>query len=131
MTEYVKPEVRLQLRKMELQRKCSRSSARLRDNMEYMRANVAGVVAQQVVESVEEKTPFVANVIRRFLPHRKYRQPSVNKTIGAQTQGAGLLMGSLLPLLLDLGRNKLLGFGLRRIGGLLRFIFKRVFRLIS
>ncbi|MDO4695807.1 hypothetical protein [Porphyromonas sp.] len=134
MNNYIKPEVRLQMRKANLELRAQRSRERLIDNMEYAKSNVVNVVGREVVDAVGETSPFVAKVLSRFLPSDSTRKDrySSRATSGESSSWIwGTLKGGLLPLIFGITRHRLLSFSLRRTGGILRFILKRLFRLVS
>lgn len=133
MENYIKPEVRLQMRKANLQRKYERSRQRLVSNVDYVRSNVISVAGNQLVESIEHSSPIVAKLLRTILPGqgKDSSRVSSRSTSSKRNSFWGAFGGGIVPFIIDMGKRRLLSFGLRRTGGLLRFILKGILKLIS
>ncbi|SJZ36758.1 hypothetical protein [Porphyromonas cangingivalis] len=132
MNNRIKPEVRLQMRKASLERRYERSRQRLEENVDYFRSNVVSVAGRQVVESLEDSSPIVARILRSVLPglHGESTVSSSRRTSTGKSSFWSNLSGGILPFLMDMGKRRILSFGLRRTGGILRFLLKGILKLI-
>lgn len=132
MNNRIKPEVRLQMRKANLERRYERSRQRLEENVDYCRSNVVSVAGRQVVESLEDSSPIVARILRSVLPGQRGESTasSSRRTSTGKSSFWSNLSGGILPFLMDMGKRRILSFGLRRTGGILRFLLKGILKLI-
>ena len=132
MENQIKPEVRLQMRKANLERRYERSCRRLEDNVDYFRSNIISVAGRQVVESLEDTSPLAARVLRSIFlrPSDEGTRSSARRSSGRNNSFWGNLTGGVLPFLMDVGKRRILSFGLRRTGGILRFILRGILKLI-
>ncbi|WP_156105842.1 hypothetical protein [Porphyromonas cangingivalis] len=132
MNNRIKPEVRLQMRKANLERRYERSRQRLEENVDYFRSNVVSVAGRQVVESLEDSSPIVARILRSVLPGQRGESTasSSRRTSTGKSSFWSNLSGGILPFLMDMGKRRILSFGLRRTGGILRFLLKGILKLI-
>ncbi len=135
------PNIRLQAKKQMLRRRAERSSARIQDNIDYARRNIVNVAGEQIVDVVESKNPFIAGILRVFLPSQRgnrlsYDTPRHRSHIPTGQSPLGFSLSSIgeliLPFIYGVGQQKLLSFGLRGFGKLLRvilrFLFGRLFK---
>lgn len=131
MNNRIKPEVRLQMRKANLERRYELSRQRLEDNIDYVRSNVISVARDQIVESLEDSNPIVARLLRIILPGQSSeRTRSSSRTASGRSNSFwNTFSGGILPFLVDISKRRILSFGLRRTGGILRFILKSILKL--
>lgn len=132
MNNRIKPEVRLQMRKANLERRYERSRQRLEDNVDYFRSNVVSVAGRQVVESLENSNPLVARILRSVLPGQSSESTRSSYRAASSRKSSfwSNFSGGILPFLMDMGKRRILSFGLRRTGGILRFVLKSILKLI-
>ncbi|KGN78783.1 hypothetical protein HQ35_09055 [Porphyromonas cangingivalis] len=120
------------MRKANLERRYERSRQRLEENVDYFRSNVVSVAGRQIVESLEDSSPIVARILRSVLPGQRGESTvsSSRRTSTGKSSFWSNLSGGILPFLMDMGKRRILSFGLRRTGGILRFLLKGILKLI-